>query len=89
MMLLNVMKCVAGMRTSLWRYAEWPAWKCYGMDGNPDRCSDMSKPGAIWASSADWSDLAGRELYSHKGDLGDCFAWCALRPPCNPAPLYK
>ena len=23
--------------------------------------------------SADWEDLAGRELYSHKGDLGDCF----------------
>ena len=61
------------MRTSLWRYAEWPAWKCHGMNGDPNRCADMSKPGATWAGSADWNELAGRELYSHKGDLGDCF----------------
>ena len=61
------------MRSADWRYAEWPAWKCHGMQGNLDRCADMSKPGAAWAGSADWSDLAGRELYSHKGDLGDCF----------------
>ena len=61
------------MRTSEWRYAEWPAWKCHGIEGDPNRCADMSKPGAVWSGSADWSELAGRELYSHEGDVGDCF----------------
>jgi hypothetical protein len=61
------------MRTSEWRYAEWPAWRCNGKDGDTDRCADMGQPGAVWASSAIWDDLAGRELYSHKGDVGDCF----------------
>ena len=37
------------MRTTEWRYAEWPAWKCYGIGGDPNRCADMSTPGAVWA----------------------------------------
>ena len=60
------------MRTAEWRYAEWPRWVCHGADGNPNSCSDMGKaPG--WSASADWSNLGGRELYSHAGDVGDCF----------------
>jgi hypothetical protein len=61
------------MRTSLWRYAEWPAWKCHGIGGDENRCADMSVVGAVWSGSADWDELAGVELYTHKGDAGDCF----------------
>ena len=62
------------MRTSLWRYAEWPAWVCHGADGSPNRCSrGMPAAGAVWSGSADWGDIAGVELYSHAGDVGDCF----------------
>ena len=61
------------MRTSDWRYAEWPAWKCHGLGGDANWCSDMSAPGAVWSGSADWADLAGRELYAHAGDDGSCF----------------
>eukprot|EP00937_MAST-01D_sp_MAST-1D-sp2_P006715 g6715.t1 len=61
------------MRTSQWRYAEWPAWKCHGRDGDPNWCSDMSAAGAVWSGAADWTELAGRELYAHAGDDGSCF----------------
>ena len=61
------------MRTSEWRYAEWPAWKCHGLDGDVNQCSNMSTAGAVWSGSADWTELAGRELYAHTGDDGSCF----------------
>jgi hypothetical protein len=62
------------MRTATWRYAEWPAWKCYGLDGNgPNSCSNVNSTGAAWSGAADWTNLAGRELYSHAGDDGSCF----------------
>jgi len=61
------------MRTPLWRYAEWPAWKCHGLGGDPNWCSNMSAPDAVWSGAADWSELAGRELYAHAGDDGSCF----------------
>lgn len=62
------------MRTSDWRYAEWPAWKCYGLGGDPNQCSNMSShPGAVWSGAAQWDNLAGRELYNHTGDDGSCF----------------
>jgi len=63
------------MRTSEWRYAEWPAWKCYGIGGDPNACSDISGGGGAgsWSGSADWNNIAGVELYTHKGDVGDCF----------------
>lgn len=47
------------IRTDEWRYTEWPRWKCY----DTNVCDD----------AADWDDLAGRELYSHIGDIGACF----------------
>ena len=62
------------MRTSDWRYGEWPAWKCYGLGGDPNQCSNMSShPGAVWSGAAQWDNLAGRELYNHTGDDGSCF----------------
>jgi iduronate 2-sulfatase len=61
------------MRTSDWRYAEWPAWKCFGLDGDVNWCSNMSEPSAVWSGAADWTELAGRELYAHTGDDGSCF----------------
>jgi hypothetical protein len=68
------------MRTSDWRYAEWPVWRCYGIDGDPNHCSQLSKDGVegqgnppSWSGSADWSSIAGVELYNHTGDTGDCF----------------
>eukprot|EP00998_Keelungia_sp_KM082_P009174 NODE_5341_length_706_cov_1.423143_g5318_i0.p1 GENE.NODE_5341_length_706_cov_1.423143_g5318_i0~~NODE_5341_length_706_cov_1.423143_g5318_i0.p1 ORF type:complete len:226 (+),score=66.12 NODE_5341_length_706_cov_1.423143_g5318_i0:65-679(+) len=47
------------VRTKLWRYTEWPEWECY----EPNVCK-----GAV-----QWDKSGGRELYSHKGDTGDCF----------------
>lgn len=73
-MVMGLLRFADSMRTALWRYAEWPAWVCYGADGNPNSCSDMGSRGAdSWSASADWEHLAGRELYSHAGDVGDCF----------------
>ena len=62
-----------GMRTSEWRYADWPAWRCTGTAGDQDACADMSRPGSVWSGSVDWGDIAGVELYAHQGDAGDCF----------------
>lgn len=76
------------MRTTDWRYAEWPAWKCHGIDGDVNWCSDMSKPGAVWSGSADWSELAGRELYAHTGDDGSCFD-CYENENLVDQPQYK
>lgn len=67
------------MRTAEWRYAEWPAWKCHGIDGDVNACADMAtggpsgSPTYSWSGSVDWSDNRGVELYSHAGDVGDCF----------------
>lgn len=61
------------MRTAEWRYAEWPKWVCYGLDGDPDRCSDLGKTMGSWSGSANWDELGGVELYDHRGDTGDCF----------------
>ena len=60
------------MRTAEWRYAEWPKWVCHGLGGNPNQCSNLTS-GGVWSGSADWSQLAGRELYAHTGDDGSCF----------------
>ena len=52
------------MRTSEWRYAEWPAWKCTGIGGDENICADMhsgsstGSPSYSWSGSADWDDLA-------------------------------
>ena len=61
------------MRTSEWRYAEWPRWRCFGSAADPDTCADMSQPGRVWSESAMWAEIDGVELYDHRGDAGDCF----------------
>ena len=62
------------MRTAEWRYAEWPRWICNGSPDDDNACSNLSNGAkGSWAGSADFDQLGGRELYSHKGDKGDCF----------------
>ena len=53
------------MRTQDYRYTEWVVWRCT----DPAACTNVFTS----TTSADWSDLAGVELYSHHGDDGSCF----------------
>eukprot|EP00940_MAST-03C_sp_MAST-3C-sp2_P000707 g707.t1 len=63
------------IRTSDWRYCEWPEWGC----------NDLNK---CEGTSPRWSTVgANTELYDHRGDDGSCFD-CFERENLSHKPAY-
>ena len=61
------------IRVAEWRYTEWLAWECVGVNLGPRSTSDCVDVFAKRQSAAWGAPNAGVELYSHHGDDGSCF----------------